>query len=386
MKVRMSDLETKRRNRRESNQIQEGIVSLNSADTKQHKQPVIDNNFNTRNGGTPATNIKNENESPRKEKGMNDKEDAEKKNKLDKEGDAVMVVWKEEANKNNNLLGLDVTAKTEAGEEPVSPSPRVGRDAWSEKGEAEQGSQLSFNVRGTIERRKKVYMGSKSGHIGRYRHSRERNADNSITQMAQMDDENISQAVTQAGGCLTLHSKWKSQFDDSEASENETEMKGENLQSPEHKQGEPAGLEQNQPAGQLSAKALELSRITENTSKEGEKSNKTSPVHVEINKARESEGNKNSLHIEVNLPLPAAARTSSSPETKLLTEGKILQLSDPERGAGKPCVVIPPPPQIEPPPPPADFVPLQHSASAPSFNNRPQQGTGGDRSGGEVVG
>ena len=164
----MSDLETKRRNRRESNQIQEGIVSLNSADTK-HKQPVIDNNFNTRNGGTPGTNIKNENESPRKEKGMNDKEDAEKKNKLDREGDAVMVVWKEEANKNNNLLGLEVTAKTEAGEEPVSPSPRVGRDAWSEKGEADQGSQLSFNVRGTIERRKKVYMGSKSGHIGRYR-------------------------------------------------------------------------------------------------------------------------------------------------------------------------------------------------------------------------
>ena len=223
------------------------------------------------------------------------------------------------------------------------------------------------------------------------RHSRERNADNSITQMAQMDDENISQAVTQAGGCLTLHSKWKSQFDDSEASENETEMKGENLQSPEHKQGEPAGagLEQ-QPAGPVSAKQLELSRITENTSKEGEKSNKTSPVHVELNKPRESQGetNKNSLHIEVNLPLPAAARQSSSPETKLLTEGKILQLSDPERGASKPCVVIPPPPQIEPPPPPADFVPLQHSASAPSFNNRPQQGKrgavrkGGGREGG----
>ena len=63
----------------------------------------------------------------------------------------------------------EVTAKTDLGEEPVSPSPRVGRDAWSEKGEPEQGSQLSFNVRGTIERRKKVYMGSKSGHIGRYR-------------------------------------------------------------------------------------------------------------------------------------------------------------------------------------------------------------------------
>ena len=104
-------------------------------------------------------------------------------------------------------------------------------------------------------------MGSKSGHIARYRHSRERNADNSITQMAQMDDENISQAVTQAGGCLTLHSKWKSQFDDSEASENETEMKGENLQSPEHKQGDSPGTNGHDQPGVLSTtRALELSR------------------------------------------------------------------------------------------------------------------------------
>ena len=62
-------------------------------------------------------------------------------------------------------------------------------------------------------------------------------ADNSITQMAVMDVsiliailmENVSQAITQGGGCLTLHSKWKSAFDDSEASDNETEKKGENL-------------------------------------------------------------------------------------------------------------------------------------------------------------
>ena len=31
--------------------------------------------------------------------------------------------------------------------------------------------------------------------------------------------------MTHGGGGVTLHSKWKSQFDDSEASENETEMK-----------------------------------------------------------------------------------------------------------------------------------------------------------------
>ena len=109
-------------------------------------------------------------------------------------------------------------------------------------------------------------MGSKSVHIGRYRHSRERNADNSITQMAQMDDENISQAITQAGGCLTLHSKWKSQFDDSEASENETEMKGENLQSPEHKGESPGNGQQHEPLGGVSAtRQLELSRYIQFT-------------------------------------------------------------------------------------------------------------------------
>ena len=70
-------------------------------------------------------------------------------------------------------------------------------------------------------------------------------ADNSITQMAVMDVsiliailmENVSQAITQGGGCLTLHSKWRSAFDDSEASDNETEKKGENLASPKHAKG-----------------------------------------------------------------------------------------------------------------------------------------------------
>ena len=169
-----------------------------------------------------------------------------------------------------------------------------------------------------------------------FRHSRERNADNSITQMAQMDDENISQAVTQAGGCLTLHSKWKSQFDDSEASENETEMKGENLQSPEHKQGtESPGREQQQPAV---SRQLELSRITENTShgsghgKEGEKSNKTSPVQLQMNKTRDNEVlNKNSLHIEVNLPLPATASFSMATDApKPASSSWTMALRSPE--------------------------------------------------------
>ena len=80
-KVRMSELEAKRRNRRESHQLVDGMVSLNTADTK-HKV-VIDNNFNARN----LSNLKNnENDSPRKETttrpSNGTKEEVEKKNKV----------------------------------------------------------------------------------------------------------------------------------------------------------------------------------------------------------------------------------------------------------------------------------------------------------------
>ncbi|XP_050530501.1 tau-tubulin kinase homolog Asator isoform X2 [Daktulosphaira vitifoliae] len=58
--------------------------------------------------------------------------------------------------------------------------------------------------------------------------------DVTYTQFAVIDDDNISamQQVTRGGG-LTLMSQWKSQFDDSEETDNE--WKGENLQSPEHR-------------------------------------------------------------------------------------------------------------------------------------------------------
>ncbi|XP_015172163.1 PREDICTED: uncharacterized protein LOC107064249 isoform X1 [Polistes dominula] len=66
--------------------------------------------------------------------------------------------------------------------------------------------------------------------------------DCSITQFAQIDDDNVSalQQVTKGGGGLTLASQWKSQFDDSEETDNE--WKGENLQSPEHKGTNPPSL------------------------------------------------------------------------------------------------------------------------------------------------
>ena len=110
----------------------------------------------------------------------------------------------------------------------------------------------------------------------------------------------MSQAITQGGGCLTLHSKWKSAFDDSEASDNETEKKGENLASPKHAKG--AGGETGSGEQQVAAttRALELSRITENTSCKDEGKG-------------ESE-KRQSLHIDIQLPLPANAKTSGSPE------------------------------------------------------------------------
>lgn len=63
---------------------------------------------------------------------------------------------------------------------------------------------------------------------------RERDRDTSYTQCAVMDDDNVSalQQMTRAGGGLTLASQWKSQFDDSE--ETDDELQGEHLQSPEH--------------------------------------------------------------------------------------------------------------------------------------------------------
>ncbi|KAF4520879.1 hypothetical protein B566_EDAN010294, partial [Ephemera danica] len=72
---------------------------------------------------------------------------------------------------------------------------------------------------------------------GRSKH-RGPGADTSITQFAMIDDDNVSQQVTRGGGGLTLASQWKSQFDDSEETDNE--WKQEHLQSPEHRRGIPA--------------------------------------------------------------------------------------------------------------------------------------------------
>ncbi|KAK2727888.1 tau-tubulin kinase homolog Asator-like isoform X2 [Artemia franciscana] len=67
---------------------------------------------------------------------------------------------------------------------------------------------------------------------GSRRGIRDRHADVSYTQCAVMEDENNSGLAKGTGG-LTLASQWKSQFDDSEQTDDE--QYGENLQSPEHK-------------------------------------------------------------------------------------------------------------------------------------------------------
>ncbi|XP_045469713.1 tau-tubulin kinase homolog Asator isoform X2 [Harmonia axyridis] len=64
------------------------------------------------------------------------------------------------------------------------------------------------------------------------RSSRAGARDQSLTQFAVIDDENVSQQVTR-GGALTLASQWKSQFDDSEET-TDNEWKPE---SPEHRAG-----------------------------------------------------------------------------------------------------------------------------------------------------
>ncbi|KAL3270773.1 hypothetical protein HHI36_021299 [Cryptolaemus montrouzieri] len=87
------------------------------------------------------------------------------------------------------------------------------------------------------------------------RSSRAGARDQSLTQFAVIDDENVSQQVTR-GGALTLASQWKSQFDDSEET-TDNEWKPE---SPEHRAGLGVPLE-----NVTAAPPPALSRISEDS-------------------------------------------------------------------------------------------------------------------------
>ncbi|CAB0040020.1 unnamed protein product [Trichogramma brassicae] len=97
----------------------------------------------------------------------------------------------------------------------------------SEKlGLKESANDLRDNIRREVKRKIDNRQYTRSGKaIAR---------DFSLTQFAQIDDDNLSaiQQITKGGG-VTLGSQWKSQFDDSEGTDNE--WKPENLPSPEHK-------------------------------------------------------------------------------------------------------------------------------------------------------
>ena len=325
--------------------------------------PSLDRNANTNNVVNATSATAN---GSTEEKGAEDREKNEKVVGVDKEGDAVMADEEKRRNVTNifhrdsGLFALDVTRTEGDLCEPLSPSTRIGREIWTTMSSAagtaptppatnESGGQslISFNAKGTLERRsgRRMHMsvtasGGKSSL--KYR-SVPTYGDNSVTQMAMMEDDNVSQAVTHGGaGGMTLHSRWKSQFDDSEGSENETEMKGEQLQSPEHKQDdiiEDKDL-------QMAAAAIPSSpnRLLSPT--------KPMPRECPPPPLLNLKGQPDDV-AAVGKGTNTAAAASSHSSTTTNTRS---------------AVVIPPPPQLAPPPPPPDFVPLQHSASAPSMN------------------
>ncbi|XP_076164086.1 tau-tubulin kinase asator isoform X1 [Ptiloglossa arizonensis] len=174
---------------------------------------------------------------------------------VDNEGDALMASARSASEVPRNKIGANVAAplrksasgatfarlrvtpapETTPGE---PPSPRVQTEV--------DASYCSYDVTNpkyvgnqspVTEQREPLKREPRKRTDGRQqaRASRAAIKDCSITQFAQIDDDNVSalQQVTKGGGGLTLASQWKSQFDDSEETDNE--WKGENLQSPEHK-------------------------------------------------------------------------------------------------------------------------------------------------------
>eukprot|EP00095_Tigriopus_kingsejongensis_P007352 snap_masked-scaffold589_size129586-processed-gene-0.24 protein:Tk07352 transcript:snap_masked-scaffold589_size129586-processed-gene-0.24-mRNA-1 annotation:"PREDICTED: uncharacterized protein LOC102681883 isoform X5" len=324
------------------------------------------------------------------------------KSTVDNEGDAVMQGWNEEkrnSNRDSGIFALDI-AKTENDQEPPSPSPRIGRDLWVSEAGQESSQPLSFNVKGTLERRRRMHMASNKSSSFKFRCSMGGGGggagDNSITQMAMIDDDNVSAAFTHGGGAgLTLHSRWKSQFDDSEGegSENETEMKGEQLQSPEHKGGPDGGggeappqiipilSKKLTPPKTSPPKYHSSSHRSQSGDKKAQgsilKPSESDPRRDRSSSERRSsdpapakeEGLADNGHIAPHQgkkltpysgdwsPQPGSKGTSSSPEQ----HSKQVHVNP------NSSTSIPPPPQLAPPPPPADFLPLQHSASAPSM-------------------
>lgn len=280
---------------------------------------------------------------------------------VDPEGDAIMGETKNHLPSNSRRKAEEdgataanattpATSNAVAAVEDEPPSPRIVPN------DKDANLPLVFGVRsGTMERQRRR-MTSSGGGSGRTTSFKFRSGmssstlgagtgDNSITQMAMMDDDNLSAAITHGGGGgLTLHSRWKSQFDDSEGSDNETEMKGEQLQSPEHKQEEPEKLRSPMPK-------------------------ETPPKPPALNLPASSTTPTSGGLVSPSLNKGMLSNTTSRPP--YVTQHSVPQSSSSISSKGGPS--IPPPPSLAPPPPPpgtTDLVPLQHSASAPSINNK----------------
>ena len=258
-----------------------------------------------------------------------------------------------------------------AEDEPPSPSPRIvpndnvvttsPRDANNSTGPLVFGSSSSSGMRGgTMERqRRRMQMPSSGGRTTSFKFRSSSNTgmssstlgagggtgDNSITQMAMMDDDNLSAAITHGGGGgMTLHSRWKSQFDDSEGSENETEMKGEQLQSPEHKQ--------------------EVAGTTEDLLLQQQKAEKRCPMPKD---------KPPSLNLTPAVALPVTTVTMGATTA---TTGPVSPSACTSNKSGM-RTQYPPPPSLAPPPPPPGSTDLmnptaslQHSTSAHSMNKQ----------------
>lgn len=160
-------------------------------------------------------------------------------------------------------------------------------------------------------------------------------ADQSFTQFAVMDDENVSalQQVTK-GGALTLVSLWKSQFDDSEET-TDNEWKQEQLQSPEHRCARLSGVSSSSHAGRTHTHTHthNMHTHTHNTH------STTHHTHHTVVQAQQHQAQPQQAH--------QAAEKSPSPPA--------VGASSPPRSPP-----VPPPP---PPPPPSGSVDVNRSPS-----------------------
>ncbi|XP_043249802.1 tau-tubulin kinase homolog Asator isoform X5 [Colletes gigas] len=174
---------------------------------------------------------------------------------VDNEGDALMASARSASEVPRNKIGANAGAplrKSASGATfarlRVTPAPELtpGEPPSPRVQTEVDASYCSYDVTNTkyvgnqspvTEQREPLKREPRRRTDGRQqaRASRAAIKDCSITQFAQIDDDNVSalQQVTKGGGGLTLASQWKSQFDESEETDNE--WKGENLQSPEHK-------------------------------------------------------------------------------------------------------------------------------------------------------